>query len=337
MKKNLILLSIMVLAAALSMSSCAVESTETDSSYFDRELRAWVLTNYPQAIDRKLDNGSYILDFLEGSGTRSVADTSYVAVKYTKTELHGEYISTTSQTIDEILGNFSYRNYYGPVIWKMGNGYVTPDIEQALKRLKEGGEIKVALPVSASGVTTKTYDAFPEREIENVIYDMTLVEIIPNVFEKQKEELKEHSRRYADYDTSAYDFYFKKLKTAQVKEGEETIDSLSSGNTINVRYVGRLLSGQVFDTNIKDTAKKYRIYDPDNEYSALEAEYYKSLDDMKTKNSLVDGFLEALIKMQRGEEAIVFFNSNKGYKANGSSPSIPPYAPLEFQIWVEEK
>jgi len=96
------------------------------------------------------------------------------------------------------------------------------------------------------------------------------------------------------------------------------------------------MNGQVFDTNIEDTAKFYRIWSGDKTYSAMDISYYKS-DESKfaSDNSVVTGFGNAILKMNKGEKAVTLFNSDLGYGADGKNPAIPEYSPLVFWLYIE--
>jgi FKBP-type peptidyl-prolyl cis-trans isomerase len=101
-----------------------------------------------------------------------------------------------------------------------------------------------------------------------------------------------------------------------------------------LRYIGRYLNGQVFDTNIADTAKKYGIYSQCN-YELLSFKYFDNEDDALNQNSFVTGFSKALWRMTFDERCRTFFNSNFGY-GNSGSGNIPGYTPLCFEIQVEK-
>ena len=98
------------------------------------------------------------------------------------------------------------------------------------------------------------------------------------------------------------------------------------------------MDGRVFDTNIEDTAKFYRIYKSNGSYNALSIEYYRTdTTKFSSANSVVKGFGKGVTLMNYGEKAVVLFNSQLGYGEKGSSPSIPEYSPLSFWLYIEPK
>ena len=50
--------------------------------------------------------------------------------------------------------------------------------------------------------------------------------------------------------------------------------------------------------------------------------------------AVVKGFEEGLLKMKVGEKATLVFPSSLGYGTSGSSTTIPPYAPLIFNVEI---
>lgn len=327
MKKSMAFLFATMLAVAVT--SCAVEKEENTSYYFEQELYSWVKVNYPDRISQKTSDGAYILEYTQGSGA-PVADTSYVGVHYYKTDLYGNIASTNLQDLAERLGTFSNAKYYGTDIWKIGQNSVYHSIEEVLKKMKVGGHVKLAIPVGASTVEYQVYNPFVTAEEANIIFDITLDEVRGDVFKAQKEALKEYSKRYSQIDTCSDNFYLKKLKRSTSEK-----DSIQNGQEIKVFYIAKLLDGHVFDTNIADSAKKYRIFNASNDYDALTITYYDNLSDISTKNSYVDGFLTAIIKMRKTEEADAFFWSTLGYDAAGSDEVVPEYSPLSFYIKIQ--
>ena len=136
--------------------------------------------------------------------------------------------------------------------------------------------------------------------------------------------------RYQIADTTAEHLYLKKL---EVHDSEE--DTIPEGRTISVRYIGRMMNGQVFDTNIEDTAKFYRIWDSSRSYNALTISYYKNNEEQFNQdNSVVTGFGRAIQHMNYNEKAVTLFSSQLGYGESGSKPSIPEYSPLVFWLWI---
>lgn len=319
-----------LLAASLALTSCAVDKGEDTGEFYTKELRSWVKVNYPDKVSETTSDGSYIIDFKQGDGAQP-RDTDFVYVHYCSTDLEGNIISTNIKSLVEQIGSFSYSGYYGSRIWQIGKKAVAGPVEEALRKMKVGGHARLAIPASSFSVEYSFYDAFDSEDEQNILFDIYLDDVASDVYERQKSALKEYSRRYSDYDSTSDIFYFKRLT-----KSEAASDSLKDEENLDVRYVGRLLDGTVFDTNIADTAKKYRIFDETSSYDALSMTYRQKLEDMIDNNSTVNGFTIAVWKLRAKESGVTFFDSTLGYKESGGGMSIPEYSPLCFYIYIEK-
>ena len=313
--------------------SCAVSPEEDENYSTDRVMKAWMNVNYP-GVRTYGNTGAYVLEMEQGNGP-AVSDSSYVWAHYTKRALDQTITSTNIRQLAEQLGSYTATSYYGSSIWQVDKGYLPDALEAILKTMRGGGRAKIALPASASSHDNTLYSAFSgTSESSNEIIDLTIDTVMTNIYEYQERTMKAwFQNHYASTDTLVEGLYFKKL----VKKESES-DTIPEGNSVSVRYIGRLLDGSVFDTNIEDTAKFYRIWKSDGSYSALSINYYKTDDTKwKSENSVVEGFGRAVLQMNYGEKAVAVFNSTMGYAEKGKSPSVPEYAPLCFWLYIEPK
>lgn len=313
--------------------SCAVTPDEDSDYSYDRVMKAWINVNYP-GLKPFEDTGAYILEMDRGNGP-AVTDSAYIRAHYTKQTLDRSITSTNIRRIAEQLGTYKNTTCYEGNTWRLGQGYLPDALETILKTMRSGGHVKVALPHSASAHGFSLYSAFSgTNESDNLIIDMAIDTVLTDIYAYQEKAMKTwFQAHYASTDTLETGLYFKKL----VEKTADT-DTVAEGTSVKVRYIGRLLDGMVFDTNVEDTAKFYRIYNSSNTYSTLNITYYKS-DEGKfsSENSIVSGLGKAIQCMNYGETAVAVFNSKLGYEEKGKSPSIPEYAPLCFWIRIEEK
>jgi FKBP-type peptidyl-prolyl cis-trans isomerase FkpA len=93
-------------------------------------------------------------------------------------------------------------------------------------------------------------------------------------------------------------------------------------DVVRVIYTGRLLDGQVFDSNDMEAAKAAGIYDERRPYQPADI----------SLEQVIKGWQEALILMNAGSKARLIIPSEIGYGEQGSPPVIPPYSPLVFDI-----
>lgn len=308
---------------ALVLCSCAEDKNESDRSIQERILDAYIKEKFPQA--KKLESGLVMIDFQQGSGEElERRDGGYF--EYTTQSLSGDYIETTDEELAKQLGSFSNSNYYGPVLYEMGYKTTYKGLEEVMIGMKIGGKAKFILPPWLS-VTGSNGDRWEESA--NLIYEIELKEVINNIDIWEADTMRRYAAiHYPGLDTLSSHFYFKKLHDAKA-------DSLES-ETVQVRYIGRLLDGWVFDTNIADTAKKYGIYDAENDYNALDFKHSNDIETMEQDNSMVTGFCMALKDMSYGDKAFTMFGSKYGYDYTGKDP-IGPYQPLIFWLYIEPK
>lgn len=309
---------------AVSLFSCAEEKEESERSIHERILGAYVKEEYPNA--QILPSGLVVIETQEGTGkTLNNREAGYF--EYTTRSLSNEVVETTDEQLAREIGTFAHTNYYGPKMFETGYKSTYKGLEEIMVGMKIGGKAKFILPpwLSVTGNNGNRWE-----ESNSLIYEIELKEVISVIDTWEADTMRRYAAtHYPGLDTLSSHFYLKKLNNIQHK------DTLESA-TLNVRYIGRLLDGWVFDTNIADTAKKYGIYDPENDYNALEFKWNDDLETMEKDNSMVRGFCMALKEMNYGDIAFTMFGSKYGYDYRGKSP-IGPYQPLIFWLEVEPK
>ena len=315
-----------VAAVVLALYSCAQPGTESPNAATDRVLAAWVRVNYGAGYAPN-DSGVFVLSYTQGTGA-AVPDSGYVFCHYTRRSLDGNIASTNVQTLVEQLGTLTNLTYCGSDIWQVDVGAIPPGLEMVIKTLRVGGKAKVAIPVGQSKVTTSVYNAFSSSESDNVIYEIELEDVKEDIYAWQDDLLKAHSAaHYGGMDTLTDGFYYK-----VIGQGADP-DSVNDEVSVSFWYIGRTLDGRIFDTNVRDTARKYEIYTSAGSYDSLTITYYKDLTTMASNSSLVNGFTKAIHEMRKRDTVDVFFRSDWGYGATGSTDVIPEYSPLFFRIW----
>mmetsp|Transcript_356 Transcript_356/g.600 ORF Transcript_356/g.600 Transcript_356/m.600 type:complete len:206 (+) Transcript_356:207-824(+) len=100
-----------------------------------------------------------------------------------------------------------------------------------------------------------------------------------------------------------------KIKIDQVKQGEGP--SAENGDTVIVKYKGRLDDGTIFDSSSRF------------EFTLGAGEVIKGWD-------------QGILSMKVGETRKLFVPSKLGYGKRGSPPEIPPTADLHFEVCLRE-
>lgn len=96
-----------------------------------------------------------------------------------------------------------------------------------------------------------------------------------------------------------------------------------TGDTVSVNYVGKLLNGQVFDSNIEAVAKMSNLDQPGRTYEPIKFPVNTS--------QVIKGWDEGLLLLHEGEKAIFIIPSALAYGNEGSGP-IPPASTLVFDV-----
>lgn len=327
MNKTFYYILTLIAAAVILAGSCAREYEESADSVQARILKAYIEKYYPDAT--LLESGNYLIDSIPGTGDKP-ADTSYVLVSYSITYLNGTYIGTSYDSVSKQLGTYSESGYYSPVIWYMPE--CSSGLQEILYKMREGGQLKAILTSKQLEEENNGY-YITSGDGSSKIYDISLVKVIGDIDQYQYEEMKAFASKYYPAvkefsDTTEYGFFFHKTVTFPE-------DTLKDSEFMDVSYVGRYMDFRVFDTNIADTAKRYRIYSgSDDSYSFVSFQHNTEEADAIEGNDYVKGFSMALNRMNYGEKAIVIFYHELGYGSSGSG-NIPGYIPLCFELQVE--
>ena len=96
-----------------------------------------------------------------------------------------------------------------------------------------------------------------------------------------------------------------------------------AGDTVLVNYTGKLINGQVFDSNIEAVAKASGIDQPGRTYEPIKFPV--------AQEKVIKGWDEGLLLLHEGEKAIFIIPSSLGYGDEGSGP-IPPASTLIFDV-----
>ena len=98
----------------------------------------------------------------------------------------------------------------------------------------------------------------------------------------------------------------------------------AAGDTVAVYYAGRFVNGKVFDTNIKEEAKKANI--PSNPMNP-----YKPMRFPLGVQGMIKGWNEVLLLLPKGSKVTFVLPSSLAYGDNGYQ-RIGPFTPLVFDL-----
>lgn len=311
--------SLWLLSFTFVLISCAKEETESNNDLEKRYIESHVKVIYKDTLT-KTESGLYIINLKEGNGN-AITDTSGVYVRYSVMDFKNNYTKSTYESVAKIMGSYADSVYFGPQLFQMGDYSLMRGVEEALKMVKEGGRIRFIIPtwLSDYNYTGSSYGlATP------AVYDIEVVRVVPSISKFEIDTLEAYSEKYyGGIDSLSYGFYHKSLEAG-------IGDTLGVDEYISFWYVARLLDGFVVDTNIEDTARKYRIYSSSRSYSALGHTVVDP--DTSSESDLIRGIDKALLNMKHGGVSIAFFSSDWGY--GSKTKSFGRYQPMFYWIKV---
>jgi FKBP-type peptidyl-prolyl cis-trans isomerase len=193
-----------------------------------------------------------------------------------------------------------------PISFAYTGKTVLSGMEEAFAFMKKGERILLLMP-NTLAYGPQTSSIIPAYSAIGV--DMEIVNI------------KNEDQQISDYITkkkaSVADSVLKKYTFETTASGVRIIKTLTNtkamvvnGATVKVKYAGKLLNDTQFDAG--------------------------TLSIVLGSGSTIKGFEEGISKMRLGEKATIVFPSAIGYGTNGSGSTIPPYAPLVFDIEIVE-
>lgn len=336
MKKLYIYIPLVAVLAIFAFG-CAKEGTVDNNAYKKEFFLAWMEQNHPGVVANA--DGIYVLEETPGIGT-PYSGEDYIYAELTVYDLEGNISSTTSRKLSQQLGTFNESYYYGPILTSVASSSITAGVEAVLKGLGIGATRKAIIPFWLMSYTRynteEEYLRNATSSASNVMYEVKMMGYTSDEEKWEIDSLQTHlSRIYKEsMDSVSYGLYYKQLVPS------ETGEPFQADTTIYVNYIGRLLNGQVFDTTIKDTARRYNIYDATKTYGPLKVAW-KPQDDASeitlNGNSVIAGFYNTVTRMGPFEKGIGYFISKHGYTSSGSGSTIPAYSPLSFEIEVVEE
>lgn len=337
MKKSTITAILSAAAIALISTACAKDADEVKNASAKRYFDAWMSVNNGTSFNvlYRTQRGAYIIEEEQGNGQTlnySAEDTCYVFVEYTEYDLDGNVKNNNRESIAKLNGDYSEKSFYGPTVWLRGTDYLYAGVDDILEGMKVGGRRKAIIPGWL--LSYKDYDN-EEQYIKNCegsdrIYDITVTGTCSNITKWEIDSLERYvSRVMPGVDSTGYGFYYQ-----TINEPTDT-NTISTDSTVYINYVGKLLNGKIFDTNIKKTAIDAGIYSSSTTYAPSKItmdETYTSIKMGDDENSMINGFAYAISKMRPFEKIVCVFYSGRGYSYSGSGSTIPAYAPLMFEI-----
>lgn len=150
--------------------------------------------------------------------------------------------------------------------------------------------------------------------------------------EQERENKKEELIQFVMKNEASAKVLPSGLKIITINEGSGEKPVI--GSKVGVFYAGYFMSGDLFDSNVKEIAEIFGKYDRRREqangYSPIRMDYSPDA-------ALIPGFKEGLQEMNYGDKVLLIIPSHLAYGEQGSSGVIPPNADLLFQLEIVDK
>ena len=346
--------SILYITAAIVISSCAKVVGEGTNVANKRYFDAWMSLNYPTLKPtwngEESSTGVYIMPEYEVEGTgRKVTKDGFALVEYTMYDLNGNICEFTDSVVARQLGTYDPTTYYGPSWIITYDGASPSGLINAMENMKVGGHRRVIIPS-----WMMTYSSFDKAsdylknssDFSSAIYDFTIKDFADTVDRWEINTIESYiAENYGEVTAFSNDttgFYFRHDTAFP-----EDVKSLAKDTIVYINYTGKLLNGLVFDTTSERVAKDNNLYDPTKTYSPIRVTMTTDHNDIKMgddESDVISGFSMTLAELQYSpsddtwkDSGIGIFISALGYSYSGSGASIPPYAPLIFEIEIVDK
>lgn len=329
MKRRLGIVFLVITMAVIS--SCVRDYSITMNFGAKKYFDSWVKVHCPDAKMTKL--GAYIMEDEPGTGVLvgDVEEHPYIYLTYKTMDLDGNIADYTDSTVAKQMHEFNNSTYYGPKVLSRLNNNLNAGFEDVIKDMRVGGKRKAVVPgwLSVTDRYSTAQEYLDKCTGDDVIYELEIVDAVLDITQAQIDSIERYlSHNLHKTDSTAWGFYY--IQTCPPTD----TTSFKPDDAVYINYTGRLLNGKVFDTSVKDTAKRYGL-DLAGSYNDIKIKIAENYTDytMGDGNSggMIDGFSYCLSRMRTGEKGIAVFTSNHGYQGNDSE-KIPAFSPLRFDI-----
>ena len=270
-------------------------------------------------VQLQLAEDSILQDFVQANypgnkPTETGLIYDQVRLGYGKVPVDGNIV-TVNFGVELLDGTkiFSTKDNGEPVQFEVGKPFDTKGMDEGVRMMKEGGLAKLIMPSNL---------AFGERGRANIIppftsliceVELLKVEDVDQFNNSQKEFEKEKIEKYISENNitvqpSSSGLYY-------IEEVKGTGPKAEPGDKVKVWYTGKLLDGSVFDAS-------------SNRNQAFEFTL--------GTGQVITGWDQGIAMMNQGGKATILIPSNLGYGERGSRDVIPPYAPLIFEVELQE-
>lgn len=302
MKRKILTLGI-VMAVIVGMVGCIKEVENKDEEKAienDQALQKYIADSSFSVT--KDSSGFYYSLSLNPAGVKLTTGDE-VKVRFNAYQLDGTKIWTSEKDTAKLV-KFPFFTGYP---------FVVPSMELALRKMRTGEKVKIFAPFYL-GFYGNFERPLTGRFINSNIPAYTPIRIDLELVSKSS-EIEQINQYIAQNNLVVSERTSDNLiliKTKSVATG----DTLGTGKSVTVKYIGKLLDGTVFDPGTKPLSF---VTGPRNGY--------------------ITGFDRGVRKLKIGEKAIIILPSALGYGKDGvinqnREFGIRPYQPIQFEVEI---
>ncbi len=342
-------------AVAAAFSCAKLNTDEGTNVAAKRAFDAWMSVNHPDV--EATGAGIYILSDEEGIGEEITAD-NFVFWEIEKRTLDSTIVYYNTEASAILLNKYSPSYDFGATASEYAQGTMSAGEMQILsgdadkyKPMRIGGRRTAVVPgwlSSTSKYYNKAEDYLSNVTGENYIYNIKVVGQTEDIIQWQIDSImktkliqpKDYVMTKADsLESHKGNLFLKRNIQREIQRGVEVLEDYNfpSDTTIYINYIGRLLNGKVFDTNIADTAKMYKIWSSSRSYKPVSVSFASDSTALQMSgSSVIKGFSLALWHMHPYESATAVMTSDYAYTYL-KKDEIRPYSSLIFELDIVDE
>ena len=215
-------------------------------------------------------------------------------------------------------------------ILKIQQSIYPGDLNEGLLALSEGDSASFYVPADS---LKKYMGGLPAEIDEFMVYSVKIDRLYTEEELEAEQKAEEDAALAAEQAAIARYLEENAIKIEPEESGIYFISTkkgsgktIAQGQAVKVNYIGKLLNGKLFDTNIESVAKENNVYNPQRPYEPMEVP--------AGVGQMIPGFDEALLKMKKGGKATVIIPFAQAYGSRDMGPDIPAYSTLVFDIEI---
>ena len=194
-------------------------------------------------------------------------------------------------------------------------------LENFKGRLPDSVAAEDLVNVSASFIKQVTMEEYQRKSIE-MRRDQTIAQLDPNQMATDIDIIDSYLEENG-IEANSTDAGVRYVITEQ---GNGPVPEL--GQSVQVNYSGRLLSGEYFDTSVEEVAKEQGLYTPQRQYQPYPIQIWAS--------PVISGWHDGISQLNQGTKATLYIPSPMAYGPRAQGAIIKANSVLVFDVEIVE-